>query len=55
MDFDDDKKCKKVDIDGFIEKGTQYDLEINLPEDNINNLVTEVIAWKYYKELITNN
>ncbi len=26
--------CPCVDIDGFIEKGKQYDLDITLPEDN---------------------
>lgn len=35
MDFD-KKLCPITDIDGFIEKGKQFDLEINLPEDNRN-------------------
>lgn len=26
--------CPKLDIDGFIEKGKQFDLDITLPEDN---------------------
>ena len=34
MDFEENKKCKRIDVDGFIEKGTQYDIEINMPEDN---------------------
>ena len=33
MDFDDNRKCNEIKVDGFVEKGTQYDLEINLPED----------------------
>ena len=28
--------CPIVDVDGFLEKGKQFDLEINLPEDNRN-------------------
>ncbi len=34
MDFDKKYPTKNLKIDGFIEKGTQYDLEINLPEDH---------------------
>ena len=26
--------CPKLDIDGFMEKGKQFDLDITLPEDN---------------------
>lgn len=26
--------CPLVEVDGFIEKGKQFDLEVNLPEDN---------------------
>ena len=26
--------CPIIDIDGFIENGKQFDLEVNLPEDN---------------------
>ena len=35
MDFEKDC-CPVVKVDGFIEKGKQFDLEINLPEDNRN-------------------
>ena len=34
MEFDEKRPCKDIKVDGFIEKGTQFDLEINLPEDN---------------------
>ncbi len=36
MEMDKKPHCPVVDIDGFIENGKQYDLEINLPEDNRN-------------------
>lgn len=32
MDFE--KDCSPVEVDGFIEKGKQFDVEINLPEGN---------------------
>ena len=32
----DKKMCPIVDVDGFIEKGKQFDLEITLPEDERN-------------------
>lgn len=35
MDFD-KNDCPLVKVDGFIEKGKQFDIEINLPEDNRN-------------------
>ena len=35
MDFD-KKLCPIVDVDGFVERGKQFDLEIKLPEDNRN-------------------
>lgn len=35
MDFEKDF-CPIVKVDGFIEKGKQFDLDINLPEDNRN-------------------
>ena len=35
MDFD-KNDCPIVKVDGFIEKGKQFDVEINLPEDNRN-------------------
>lgn len=28
--------CPKIDVEGFIEKGKQFDLDITLPEDNRN-------------------
>ena len=34
MDFEENKRCNEIKVDGFVEKGTQYDLEINLPGDN---------------------
>lgn len=34
MEFEEKKPCCDVKVDGFIEKGKQFDLEINLPEDN---------------------
>ena len=35
MDFD-KKLCPVIDVDGFIEKGKQFDLDIRLPEDDRN-------------------
>ena len=35
MDFEKDF-CPVVKVDGFIEKGKQFDIEINMPEDNRN-------------------
>ena len=34
MEFEEKKPCCDIKVDGFIEKGKQFDLEINLPEDN---------------------
>ena len=35
MDMECDKKmCPIINVDGFIEKGKQFDLDITLPEDN---------------------
>ena len=48
MDFEDKKECEIVKVDGFIEKGKQFDLEINLPEDNRN--VIYGIVRDCYKE-----
>ena len=31
-----EKKCPIVEVDGFIERGKQFDIEINLPEDERN-------------------
>lgn len=46
MDFE--KDCSPVEVDGFIEKGKQFDVEINLPEDN-RNVIYGVIT-DCYKE-----
>ena len=35
MDFN-KEMCPVVKVDGFIEKGKQFDIEINLPEDDRN-------------------
>ena len=35
MDYEKDF-CPVVKVDGFIEKGKQFDVEINMPEDNRN-------------------
>ena len=49
MDFEEKKSnCCDVKVDGFIEKGKQFDLEINLPEDN-RNVIYGVIK-DCYKE-----
>lgn len=34
MEFEEKKPCQEIKVDGFIEKGKQFDLKINLPEDN---------------------
>ena len=34
METDEKHLIKNIKIDGFIEKGTEYDLEVTLPEDN---------------------
>lgn len=36
MEFEEKGFGQKIRVDGFIEKGKQFDLEINLPEDNRN-------------------
>lgn len=36
MEINKEPHCPVVEVDGFIEKGKQFDLEINLPEDNRN-------------------
>ena len=49
MEFDEKKPCcQDIKVDGFIEKGKQFDLEINLPEDNRN--VIYGIIRDCYKE-----
>lgn len=40
--------CPVIDVDGFIEKGKQYDLDITIPEDNRN--VIYGIVKDCYKE-----
>ncbi len=36
MEYENNDKCPVVEVDGFIESGKQFDLEINLPEDRRN-------------------
>lgn len=40
------EKCPVVEVDGFIEAGKQYDIDINLPEDN-RNVIFGVIKDRY--------
>ena len=42
----DNDKCPVVEVDGFIEAGKQYDIDINLPEDN-RNVIFGVIKDRY--------
>ena len=35
MEFEEKKPCPKIDIDGVISKGKQFDLDITLPDVNI--------------------
>ena len=51
MDYEKDY-CPIVKVDGFIEKGKQFDLEINLPEDN-RNVIYGVIK-DCYKDPVEN-
>lgn len=48
MEFDKKPMCPIVDVDGFIESGKQFDLDITLPEDNRN--VIYGIVKDCYKE-----
>jgi hypothetical protein len=48
MELDSKPNCPVVDIDGLIEKGNQYDLEINLPED-YRNVIFGVIKDCFQK------
>ena len=41
-------KCPVVEVDGFIEAGKQFDIEINLPEDN-RNVIYGVINDCYHE------
>ena len=34
MDFEEKRPCPKIDIDGIISNGKQFDLDITLPEDH---------------------
>ncbi|MDR0978488.1 MAG: carboxypeptidase-like regulatory domain-containing protein [Lachnospiraceae bacterium] len=42
------EKCPVVNVDGFIEKGKQFDIDIVLPEDN-RNLIYGIIKDCYEK------
>ena len=47
MDLDIEKKmCPVVDVDGIIASGKQFDIEINLPEDN-RNVIYGIIKDNY--------
>ena len=49
MDFENnEKKCPIVEVDGFIEAGKQFDVEINLPEDE-RNVIYGVIRDCYHE------
>ena len=39
MEMDMTKKCPVVEVNGFIEKGKQFDLDIELPEDEYGEFV----------------
>ena len=52
MEFEEKKQCCEIKVDGFIEKGKQFDLEITLPEDNRD--VIYGIIKDCYKEPIEN-
>ena len=43
-----EKKCPIVEVDGFIETGKQFDIEINLPEDE-RNVIYGVIKDCYHE------
>ena len=45
MEYD-KEMCPITKVEGFIEKGKQFDLEINLPEDN-RNVIYGIIKDKY--------
>ena len=46
MEMDSNNKCPIVDVDGFIEAGKQFDLDIILPEDE-RNVIFGVIRDNY--------
>lgn len=47
MEYGNNDKCPIVEVDGFIEKGKQFDIEINLPEDE-RNVIYGVIKDCYH-------
>ncbi len=36
MEYDNKDNCPIVEVDGFVETGKQFDIEVNLPEDERN-------------------
>lgn len=46
MELDTNKKCPVVEVNGFIEAGKQFDIDINLPEDE-RNVIFGVIKDRY--------
>lgn len=46
MEMDSNNKCPVVEVDGFIEAGKQFDLDIKLPEDE-RNVIFGVIRNDY--------
>ena len=46
MELDKKKKCPVVEVNGFIEAGKQFDIDINLPEDE-RNVIFGVIKDHY--------
>ena len=51
MEFEEKRPCKDIKVDGFMEKGTQFDLEINLPEDN-RDVIFGIIRINLFSEYI---
>ncbi len=47
MEYENNNKCPVVEVDGFIETGKQFDIEINLPEDE-RNVIYGVIKDCYH-------
>ena len=52
MEMDKKPHCPVIDIDGVIENGKQFDLEVTLPEDN-RNVIFGVVK-DIYKEPVEN-
>jgi hypothetical protein len=46
MELDTNNKCPVVEVDGFIEAGKQFDIDINLPEDE-RNVIYGIIKDRY--------